>query len=206
MPHRLTNLPSPDPTILTTQALQREIEALKERFNDKSDLVRQVAEERMECLEHEIKLLRDIVESAPARRDQALNQMQELIDEKFHAINARFAERDIRATAMHQANKEAINAALTTVKETMNKSELAFTKQVDQIMTLIYSAQKGSDGKIDDLKERLTILESHKLGAKEEATTYKQAARDNTATWAFAIAAVAAGIAVLNYIARITGA
>jgi len=204
MPARLNSsltTPNPDPTVLTTQALQREIEATRDRFNDNADLTRQVLEERIDCLEHEAQALRKELEAGPARREYAINKLKELVDEKFTAINARFAERDLRSNASQLSNKEAISAALTAVKETNSKSESAFTKQVDQLMALIYSAQKGADEKIDDVKERLTIMESRNIGAKEEATTLKQQGRDNTAIWAFGVAAIATAIAILNFIA-----
>ena len=202
MPSRLNQLstPNPDPTILTTQALQREIESVREQFHDKTDMVRQVVEERLSCLEHAVEGLRNLVEGAPARRDQALKQLQELMDEKFHAVSARFAERDLRANASYLANKEAISAALTAVKETNTKSETAFTKQVDQLMALIYASQKGADEKIDDVKERLTIMESRGLGAKEESMTHKQQGRDSTALWALMVAAAVGVLAVTNFI------
>lgn len=197
--------PNPDPTILTIQALQREIQSVNARFDDKLELSRQVTDARLNGLANEIAALRSVVEGAPDRRDQAIVQLRELIEEKFtekfHAVDTRFGERDLRAATSMTANKEAISAALTAVKETNAKSEMAFTKQIDQLMALIYSAQKGADEKIGDIKDRLTIIESHKVGEKEATTTQHQAARDSTAMWAMFIAAVAAFVSVSNFIA-----
>lgn len=200
----LMSTPNPDPTVLTTQALQREIESVRERFDDKIELSRQVVDARLDGIINEIVALRSIVESAPDRRDQALEQIREFMEqkfsEKFQAIDTRFGERDLRATLSQTSNKEAIGAALTAVKETNTKSETAFTKQIDQLMALIYSAQKGADEKIGDIKDRLTIMESRKVGEKEATTTHLQVARDNTAVWAMVIAGVAGIVGLLNLV------
>ena len=47
------------------------------------------------------------------------------------------------------------------------KMELSFTKQVDAINTLISTISNSSDGKIDDLKARVGLLEGGKKGSSD---------------------------------------
>jgi hypothetical protein len=194
------SVPVPDPTVLTTQALQREIEAARERFDDKIVMVREVIEARLDGNDDAIALLRETVDKAPELLDHAIRQTRELIDERFRAIDTRFGERDIRNNAATSSNKEAITAALTAVREAGAKSETAFTKQIDQIMTLIGSTQKSIDDKVGDLKDRLTIIESRKVGEKEATTTQQQGSRDNTAFLALIISGAVAAVVITNFI------
>lgn len=112
--------PDPDPTLLTTQALLREIQNLREYFESKF--------------------------AAAA----------ELSASRLGGIDRRFIEQDTRITLLTENAKDAIAAALQAVKESGNKTEAGFTKQID-----------GQNSKIDDLKERVQLSEGTKRGGNE---------------------------------------
>jgi hypothetical protein len=132
--------PVPDPTVLTTQQLLREVDRLQILIDRLPGIV----------------------------RDEVAN-IQALHDEKFASITLQFAERDKRTEQLSIADKTAIAAALQAQKEAAGaqneanaaaiaKSEAGFTKQIDQITTLISAGAKASDDKIDDIKDRLSGL------------------------------------------------
>lgn len=123
--------PIPDPTQLTTEALTREIAALKELVFLKID-------------------------------DQ-----REIQEEKFHSIQVQFKERDTRAEQTAKDNKSAIDAAFNAAKEAVAKSEGTTVKQIDQLNATIQAESKSFDGKINDVKERLTRGEGNTTGATE---------------------------------------
>lgn len=138
---RLTT-PNPDPTVLTTAALLREIDGAKEQTAALVQAVRDVLHTEIQCL-------------------------QELHGEKFSNIEIQFKERDTRMEHTSRDSKIAIDAALQAAKEAVGKTEVSFTKQIDAIGTSIFAMGKGLDEKITDVKDRLTTIESHSKGGQD---------------------------------------
>jgi hypothetical protein len=110
-----------------------------------------------------------------AERDKIINEkvehLRSLHDEKFDSIATQFRERDTRTEQTSKDSKVAVDAALQAAKEavgeqnksnalSISKSEAAFTKQIDQIGTLITTTAKNVDDKIDDLKARIGAIEA----------------------------------------------
>lgn len=158
--------PDPDPTVLTTQALLREILNLKEIF-----------ETRVGAMDKAIVLLQTTSDRVPEWVEKAVGQLRELHDEKFGSIQTQFLERDTRTEQTSRDSKVAVDAALQAAKEAVGeqnksnalaiaKSEAAFTKQIDQIGLLIQTTAKAVDDKIDDIKGRLTTIEGMKVGGQ----------------------------------------
>ena len=158
--------PDPDPTVLTTQQLQREVSSLKELF-----------EVRLDALDKATTLLQSRADKSPSIDVvyEVVKSLERVNEEKFHSITTRFAERDKRSEQAARDGKLAIDAALQAAKEavagqnTSNaqaiaKSETAFTKQIDQLGTLINTLASGLNEKIDDTKNRLTAGEGHSKG------------------------------------------
>lgn len=118
------------------------------------------------------------IESINQQFQQAFLQHRTVDDEKFRSIETQFTERDKRTEQLSLADKTAIAAALQAQKEAAGatnesnaaaiaKSELGFTKQIDQIYTLIATMAKSSDDKINDLKSRLDRGEGHSGGLRD---------------------------------------
>jgi hypothetical protein len=114
--------------------------------------------------------------------EQSFAQHRIVDDEKFRSIELQFIERDKRTEQLSLADKTAIAAALQAQKEqavaqnqsnaaATAKSEANFTKQIDQISTLIQSTAKAQDDKTNDIKDRLTRIEGTAVGTKETKTT-----------------------------------
>jgi hypothetical protein len=144
--------PNPDPSLLTTENLRREIGTLREMF------------------EIEIRALE--------KRFQDANV---LYKERFEAADLRYQQRydasDKALMAASLAAKEAVNAALAAAKEavlaasisaekaiaaqnestgaSILKSELSVTKQIDSIQTALGTSNKTLDDKIAVLNSRL---------------------------------------------------
>ena len=159
--------PDPDPTVLTTQQLQREV-----------GLLREVIDTRLDAMDKAITLLQAYTDKSPsiAVVDESVRQLEKLHSEKFKSVAQQFLERDTRTEQTSRDSKVAVDAALQAAKEAVGeqnksnalaiaKSEAAFTKQIDQIGTLISTMSKGFDDKIDDIKERLTIRDGHAKGS-----------------------------------------
>lgn len=155
MPVIPANVPSPDPSALTTAQLRHEMAALKE-WVEKDFAARDRATD----------VLSEHVNRVPTLLDRQVAQMKELFGEKFESIQKQFDERDIRARASEAAAVTAVNAALQAQKEAasaqndanaaaITKSEAATVKQIDGILALLASNTKAIDEKIASINGRL---------------------------------------------------
>ena len=191
---QLDSRPNPDPTVLTTEQLERmkevilrDIVASREIVESKLVGVKDVFDTRLEAMDKAIALFHAHTDKFPEKIQVGVGHLQRLHQQKFDSIATQFQERDTRTEqtwrdnkfavdAALQAAKEAVGAALQAAKEAVGeqnksnalgiaKSEATFTKQIDQIGVLVSSMGKGFDDKIDDIKGRLQAMESTRKGA-----------------------------------------
>lgn len=157
-------VPVPDPTVMTTQAVNMAITAVREVFAV-----------RFDALDKAIILVQTIADRQPGLIAAEVRRLRELHDEKFTSIQTQFTERDIRTEQTARDSKVAVDAALQAAKEAVGeqnkssalaiaKSEASTTKQIDQISVLIETMKRGLDDKIDDIKTRITQIEGQKTG------------------------------------------
>jgi hypothetical protein len=168
--------PVPDPTILTTEAQLRDVAALRAMIAREITMLRELIEARLDGMDKAITLQQVATDKFPDAIDSAVEQLQELHDEKFRSIAVQFAERDIRTEQTSRDSKVAVDAALQAAKEAVgeqnkssalaiSKSETGTAKQIDQQGMLIQTETRATNEKIDDLKERLTALEGRSQGS-----------------------------------------
>jgi hypothetical protein len=145
--------PDPDPTILTTENLRREISNLKDL------LIAQVAASK------------DLVVAE-------LNSEIAVTQERFLGIATQFLERDKRTDQLSLADKTAVAAALQAAKEAvgaqnisnsvaLTKMEDNFTKLIDQGQAQLQLMAANLDDKINDLKSRIDTGEGQTRGKTE---------------------------------------
>lgn len=175
--------PTPDPTLLTTRQLIREVDAIKElyevRFQCVDEGVKLHLEKidvRFDGMDKAILLVKEIAQKIPSVVDEKIKALEGVQEVKFSSIGNQFDERDKRTEQLSLADKTAVAAALQAAKEAVGKqqetsdrastkSELAFTKQLDQIVLMFQADAKSKDDKINDLKEQIVRLMSEKIGA-----------------------------------------
>ena len=150
------HLPVPDPTLLTTEALLREISHLRELvivqldgLEDKVDAYSQTHETKHRERASEV--------------EAKIQHLTELAAERFAGVTDRFAgiqlqlsERDARVQESTQASKDAIAAALAAQKEAVAKSELSTKEQIVAITTQIATTVASLESKIENVKEMIT--------------------------------------------------
>lgn len=189
--------PRPDPTLLTTQQLLRELASLRE-----------VLDTRLDGMDKATALLAETVNRTPTAIQTAITGLREVYDERFHSVQTQFSERDIRTAQADSARAEALAAALQAAKEAVfeqaqaaakaaDKTELSFTKLIEQTQLQITTVAGGLGDKIDDLKGRIDRGEGSTAGST--ATT--SAARLNLGA---AVGAVGLLIAVVTLILYVT--
>lgn len=153
-----------DPTALTTAQLQRELTSLEKLFDERLHSLM----ERVDAMEKAQTLFHDDLVRVPTAVDKAVGQLKELHEkwflEKFATVQALFVERDLRIEQTKIDGKLAGDAALEAAKEAVGKSESATIKQMEQHASLLQNTRDALNDKIDDIKERLTMLEGRGSG------------------------------------------
>jgi hypothetical protein len=140
--------------------------------------LRELLEARFDGMDRAIRLHAEIIDRVPLERDLAIKHLAELHDEKFASIALQFAERDVRSEQATEGAKQALDAALLAQKELVAqqneansaaaaKAEASFTKQIDQIGTIIQTLEKALDARITELKERIDRGEGSTSGAAD---------------------------------------
>jgi hypothetical protein len=137
--------PIPDPTVLTTEQLHREIGSVREV------------------------LFGEVRHSAELTQEKF-----DAVDRRFTDLEARTAEqkRDTKdaVDAALQAAKEAVGQQTEASERSIAKSEAATTKQIDSVTALLSTSNAATGATIDDLKSRMDRMESAKLGGSEVRT------------------------------------
>lgn len=167
----LGSVPQPDPTVLTTQQMLREVSVLKELVEAQVHAVDRVVEQRFNGMDRALSLLQAKADKVPSETDVAVGNLQSLHEARFHQIDVQFSERDTRATQTATDIKSAVDAALKAAssavelqnrsnQEAIAKQEIAFTKQIDQIANSILQINKTIDDRLGDVKDRITAVET----------------------------------------------
>ena len=124
----------PDPTLLTIDALRREIAMLSKEIDGK------------------------------------LEAIEKLNIERFNRIDALMERSEEMRQEQKSDTRSAVEAALDNQKEATHKMEKSVSEQISSLRTNLETTHNGLRDNIEDLKDRLTIQESIKLGAVEQRT------------------------------------
>jgi hypothetical protein len=182
--------PTPDPTVLTTEALLREIAALRTLIDQRISSTEQLFETK-------ILLGR---EGGMALKELLSNQ----INEKFASVDTQFQLVERQRVEQKQDTKAAVDAALAAAKEavkeqttasdrSITKSETATSEQLKQMNVTFTTAVAGIATPISDLKDRVTALEAVRLGARENRSDSRDDRGESRANMAIGIS-VAMGV------------
>jgi hypothetical protein len=138
--------PVPDPTVLTTEALMREIGALRELMTTLLAGEQRITEEKFRSIDTQFEMV----------ERQRVEQKKDTKD----AVDAALA-----------AAKEAVREQTTASERSIAKSETATAEQLKQLGTTFTTAIDSLRRDNDDLKARTGKIESIKEGAKESNAT-----------------------------------
>lgn len=135
--------PIPDPTELTTEALTREITALRELLYSEIRHRNDLTNEQFKSISREINIRFDAVEQRTA---------EQKTDTRL-ALEAALA-----------AAKDAVQLQTEASELAQSKSEAAFTKQIDAILMRVEQSYAALAEQIGDVKGRLDKLEGNRSG------------------------------------------
>lgn len=172
------SVPVPDPTVLTTQQLVQRIADLKELVEVKLGGEMSTIRARLDGMDQAIKMRYDVVEQFPRVIEEKVAHLQRLHEERFNSIRTQFEERDTRSEQAAQAGTKAIDAAFSAQKEAVGeqnrsnaaaiaKSEAQVKEQIASLGNLFKTTTDAATDKIDDVRTRLTSLESHRKGGSD---------------------------------------
>jgi hypothetical protein len=153
LPRYYETRPSPDPTVLTSQQLFRELLSL-----------RTILETRLDGMDKALFLLQRILDRIPQDIENRVQQLQGLHAEKFKAIENQFvAGRIALDTALASLEKA------TTEKNALQslaiaKSEANVNEQLKGIAQAGQQVERGLNDKVQGLKERLDRQEGQSTG------------------------------------------
>jgi hypothetical protein len=135
----VTSRPSPDPTALTTEAVELAVARSKE-FTDGRVAV---LLERLNGIDRATQLLNETVNRTPtqiqvevahltALFEEKVSTLMAIVEEKFSSVQTQFAERDERAAREARDNTIKVDAAFAAQKEAAQKAEDASQKAIDK--------------------------------------------------------------------------
>ena len=209
-----TTIPVPDPTLLTTVQLNREVAALKEYFLTKLD-----------GLEKTLGFNSDRIDRLPDEVDKRIAHVKEVHDGRFRRVEIQFEERELRAREAAQDNRDRIKAALDAAREmvalqtesasmAVAKSETAVAKQMDALSVQMHNSSKSINEKIDTniasisdkideakatiirIGDRLTLIEGKSFGAVASDLGHQTSS-------SFIVALIIAAVAVAGFLIMI---
>jgi hypothetical protein len=155
--------PIPDPTALTTDAVNQAVRVAKDYTDGKVA----VLVERLDGIDRATKLLNDTVTRVPTETQREVAHLCSLMEEKFRSVALQFVERDLRAERESRDNKIAVDAAFAAQKEIASKQDESSAKAIEKSERAIEKVVGALADKIDDLKDRVVAIESGRIGAKE---------------------------------------
>jgi hypothetical protein len=162
--------PIPDPTTLTTDAVNQATRVAK----DYADARIAVLVERLDGIDRATRLLNDTVTRVPTETQREVSHLRGLMEEWFRSVQTQFAERDTRSERESRDDKLALEAALKAQKEIAAKQDESNARAIEKSEKATEKNIDGISDKIDDLKDRViaiegrvVAIESGRLGAKE---------------------------------------
>ncbi len=199
--------PIPDPTVLTSTLVEKAREDIRREI----DFVRQILTQRLDKMDEANALVQEDRTTLPHKLEMALNGYRYVVDqqlqvmaEKFAAINIQFHERDGRVAAAFQGQRDMTAAQNANIAQSLARIESQAQRQIEQLVVLLQTTTAGISDKVDDLKQRLTLIEGRTAGITAAGTN--QLATQQVAQGASGniLALIAVVVAVLAIIASVT--
>lgn len=164
----------PDPTIQTQERIEREVGNVHTYVNAKFDTLA----EKLRGIDKATEVLDVTMNRFPTDTQKAIGCLENVVNEKFNAVDLQFKERDTRQERESRDTKVAVDVALTAQKEALLKQGDSLTKELEN---RIQALDNLTDTKFVTLK---TVVEANAaqvalaLDASEKAITKAETATD----------------------------
>lgn len=144
--------PVPDPTVLTTQQLYREIATSEKTLLTAIKALADRLEARLDGMDKAIDLIQKSADKAPSEVDTKVGALKELFMGRFDAINMQFGERDKRFEIAAHEKAIAIDAALQAQKESAAKVEERFRDDIRTLSDLVDTKTESIRQSVETIK------------------------------------------------------
>ena len=204
-------IPNPDPSDLTKDKINHDLLALEHQLVERINGIRSTLEARLGAMDKAAELFDQNLNRIPTLTDREVGHLREVHEEKFLSIQRQFLERDTRVEQTARDTKVAVDAALQAAEKavgkqnesfalSINKSEAATTKQIDQQVLNAQTTASGLDSKIVDVKDRITRLESQAVGQLSAEAKHTTATSTQHSSTGLIIGSAGVLVAVISII------
>jgi hypothetical protein len=152
-------IPRPDPTKLTAEALKslneaftRELARMEKQFNKAIDNL-------LEYHRLDLQRMEEVLTEKQSIGMGLVHNIKEVYDQKLAAVALQFDLVERQRIEIRQNNATALDAALTSMKESHAALGNTYTSSHTALVSLV-----------DDIKGRVTALEAMRMGSKETNT------------------------------------
>jgi VIT1/CCC1 family predicted Fe2+/Mn2+ transporter len=199
--------PVPDPTVLTTEQLNKAIEALRDYVNGQF----QVRDERLTGIDTATELRLTTIGNPSPEIDQKVGHLRELMDEKFDSVGTQFKERDTRSERESRDNKLAVDAAFAAQEKqavaqqesntlAINKSEAATAETIKTNQELSKSTTDTLTKSLDEVKLQVSRIESTRQGGVEQRSENRATQLDTRGAQASLYTLISTAVGVIGLI------
>ena len=173
------SVPIPDPTFLTTQALDREVNRLED------------------MMERDLLALKDVSNEKHLRAEQQFELVErQRVEQKKDTKDA--------VDAALTAQKEAVREQTAASEKAIEKSEKAINRLVEQLADTFRTEAAALRREISEVKDRTTQIESTTRGGKE-ATIERQATSASSGMWVgIGLSIIGVAIIIIGLIATLS--
>ena len=161
-PQSFSNIPIPDPSVITQQIIDKTVENLRRETSKDIAALDKTQTTRIDAIDKASEVLADNVNRVPTLLDREITRIVEMLkrvealtDEKFSGIGRQIQERDLRTEQDKRTGETAIAAAFQAQKEAAAKSEILTTKLIDGLGAIITNNTKTTDDTLAIINERL---------------------------------------------------
>jgi hypothetical protein len=193
----------PDPTVLTTEALDRRERALHEYVDGQIGII----QERLRGIDTATQVLNETVNRVPTDMQKEVTHVRQITDEKFESVSIQFRERDTRQEREARDNKVAVDAAFAAQKEAaakqdeanakaINKSELATAETINKLAELFKTTTDALRRDLDDIKLAVGDIQARRLGVADSRTSQRSDSQIAIGVFGLILTAVIIGVAL----------
>jgi hypothetical protein len=196
-------LPIPDPSALSTLAIDKAAQAERDYVNGQLDVIR----ERLAGIDKATIIFNDTLTRVPTDTDKAVGALKELAWVRFDAVDKVFEQNEKQQVRESTANAQALAAALSAAKELVSvqntsnslaiqKSESSTVETIAKLSELVDVNIKSLARELADVKDRVIRAESHQVGGSDLRT-------DQRASLSSIAAIIGAIVGILGIVAAI---
>jgi len=200
-------VPQPDPTLLTTEQLLREVSSLRTYVDGQVKIL----EERLSGIDTATILRRETSDMIERGIGEKIGHLRELVEEKFESIAIQFKERDTRSERESRDNKVAVDAAFAAQKEAaseqnksntlaIDKSEKATAETLNKQSELFKTTTDALRDQVNDLKLTVERMQALVNGGLAQRVETRASTNDNRAIFATIATSVFLFLAVVGFI------